>query len=294
VSVEWAVTLLREGTALSGREYTRQAVLDVVAQTEGLHAYVDHTATGTPPGTVRTVRDLVGQYTGGYLYEDGGVAEARARLRIISHAQYVEDLARMAVNGSSARAPQEDGRATGTPTVGLSIDAVARLAPGGRRVLGIARLLACDIVTRPSAGGRFVAGHGSGPTPQRAMEAQPPASTGMGDGNPPEMPTWMREAAQQGLDWVAQGHGGDGLRPQTIAEAKRLAAGEMWLDKAVRMRAWLQRHAVDLDATGAMPGEDGFPSPGVVASALWGAGTKRRSAMAIAWLDRWIAATEEM
>jgi hypothetical protein len=288
VSVEWTVTLLREGLALSGREYTRQAVEDVVAQAEGLHAYVDHTPAGTPPGTVRTVRDLVGQYTGAYVHEDRGVAEARARLRLIGHAQHVGDLARMSVNGTGARTPQEEATEQRPPAVGLSIDAVARLAPGGRRVLGIARLLACDVVTRPSAGGRFLVGHGNGPTPQRATEA---ASDDYAD--PMDVPAWMREAAAQGLAWVEQGRGGDGLRPGTIAEARRIADGEMWLDKAVRMRAWLRRHAGDLEAPGAMPGEDGFPTPGVVASALWGAGTRRRSDMAIDWLDRWIAASEE-
>lgn len=285
MSVEWSVVLLREGPALSGREYTRQAVADVVAQTEGLHAYADHTLLGTPTGAVRSVRDLVGHYTGGYLHDDRGVAEARARLRLISHAQYIEDLARMSLAGSVARQPTDatDVAALARgPFVGLSIDAVARLGQGGRRVVGIQRLIACDVVTRPSAGGRFIAAPAS--HVQRATEAMDDV---------PEMPDWMVEAVQQGLDWVDQGKGGDGLRPQTIADARRMARGYMWRDKAIRMRAWLARHAGDLDAPGAMPGHPDFPTPGVVASALWGAGTKRRSALAMEWLDRWIAAATE-
>jgi uncharacterized protein len=46
----------------------------------------------------------------------------------------------------------------------------------------------------------------------------------------------------------------------------------------VRIRAFLARHMVDFDASAASPDSDDFPSPGVVAIALWGGGTTRRSA----------------
>jgi len=57
-----------------------------------------------------------------------------------------------------------------------------------------------------------------------------------------------------------------------------MADGSVTADKWVRIRAFLARHMVDFDAPAASPGNDGFPSPGVVAIALWGGGTSKRSA----------------
>ena len=88
------------------------------------------------------------------------------------------------------------------------------------------------------------------------------------DFSPPE---GVREECAKGVEWYDEGKGGDGLVEETIAWAKKLAAGEpITPDKARKMNAWLARHAVDLDAEGAKPGDDGYPSPGRVAWALWG------------------------
>ena len=88
------------------------------------------------------------------------------------------------------------------------------------------------------------------------------------DFSPPE---GVREECANGIEWYDEGKGGDGLVDETIAWAKKLAAGEpITPDKARKMNAWLARHAVDLDAEGANPGDDGYPSPGRVAWALWG------------------------
>ena len=38
----WRVVIVREGPALSGRTYTRQAVTDVAQQVEGLRCFADH------------------------------------------------------------------------------------------------------------------------------------------------------------------------------------------------------------------------------------------------------------
>jgi HK97 family phage prohead protease len=46
----------------------------------------------------------------------------------------------------------------------------------------------------------------------------------------------------------------------------------------VRIQAWIARHLVDLDSPDANPESENYPSPGVVAMALWGGGTTRRSA----------------
>ena len=83
-------------------------------------------------------------------------------------------------------------------------------------------------------------------------------------------PQDCRDEAARGLQWYEEGHGGDGLVEDTIRWARKLARGEdITPDKARKMRAWLARHEVDKDAEGFRPGEDGYPSPGRVAWALW-------------------------
>ena len=91
-------------------------------------------------------------------------------------------------------------------------------------------------------------------------------------------PAYMRASARRGLEWHEAGLSGDGLMPATVREARAMAEGNVSADKWVRIRAFLARHMVDFDAPAASPDSDDFPSPGVVAIALWGGGTTRRSA----------------
>ena len=83
-------------------------------------------------------------------------------------------------------------------------------------------------------------------------------------------PVFMREAAAKGLEWYREGLAGDGVVARTVREAEEMAAGRVTADKWVRVAAWIARHMVDLDAPDADPESDGYPSPGVVAHALWG------------------------
>ena len=96
-------------------------------------------------------------------------------------------------------------------------------------------------------------------------------------------PQWMQANAQRGLDWHADGKSGDGVTDKTLREARAMAAGSVSADKAMRMAAWFARHMGDLDAPDAQEGAKGYPSPGVVAHALWGGGSKRQSQKAAAW-----------
>lgn len=58
---------------------------------------------------------------------------------------------------------------------------------------------------------------------------------------PPEA---MQAAARDGLDRYERGEGGDGLKPETIRRAKRIAAGEeLTRDHVIEMAAWFARHA---------------------------------------------------
>ena len=91
-------------------------------------------------------------------------------------------------------------------------------------------------------------------------------------------PAYMRASARRGLEWYSEGLGGDGLVDRTIREAREMAAGRVSADKWVRIQAWIARHIGDLDSPDADPASDNYPSPGVVAMALWGGGTNRRTA----------------
>lgn len=96
------------------------------------------------------------------------------------------------------------------------------------------------------------------------------------------VPQYMRAAARRGLEYVAEGKGGDGLKQQTINEARKMAAGEISDDKWIRMAAWIARHLGDLDSPQANPQHPNYPSAGVVAHLLWGSGpskAKARTAM---------------
>ena len=92
-------------------------------------------------------------------------------------------------------------------------------------------------------------------------------------------PAYMRASARRGLEWHEEGKSGDGLVPRTVREARQMATGEsLSEDKWKRIAAWIARHIGDLDAPAADPDSDDFPSAGVVAMALWGGGTTKRSA----------------
>lgn len=93
-----------------------------------------------------------------------------------------------------------------------------------------------------------------------------------------EPPAYMRASARRGLAWYEEGLGGDGLVDRTIREARAMARGSVTPDKWTRIAAWIARHMGDLDAPAANPENDAYPSPGVVAMALWGGGANKRQA----------------
>ncbi len=101
-----------------------------------------------------------------------------------------------------------------------------------------------------------------------------------------DAPAWMQANARRGLEWYADGKAGDGVTEQTVNEARAMARGQVSDDKAARMAAWFARHMVDLDAPAANPDHPDYPSPGVVAHALWGGGSRRESERAMAWAER--------
>lgn len=79
----------------------------------------------------------------------------------------------------------------------------------------------------------------------------------------------MREEADRGLTWRREfGRGGTLVgvaRARDISSGKRLP-----IETVRRMHSYFARHEVDKEGQGFRPGEDGFPSAGRVAWALWG------------------------
>ena len=79
----------------------------------------------------------------------------------------------------------------------------------------------------------------------------------------------MKTEAQRGLDWREE-FGRGGTRVGAV-RARQIVAGENLSDETVkRMYSFFSRHEVDKQAQGFKQGEDGYPSNGRIAWALWG------------------------
>ena len=82
-------------------------------------------------------------------------------------------------------------------------------------------------------------------------------------------PKGAREEADKGLAWRRE-HGRGGTEVG-IARARDISNGKsLSKDTIKRMASYFARHEVDKKGTGWSPGEDGFPSAGRIAWALWG------------------------
>ena len=87
-------------------------------------------------------------------------------------------------------------------------------------------------------------------------------------------PADMAAAAKRGIELHEAGRSGDGLKPETVARAKRIAARETLTPEHVReMRAWFARHAVDKKEGWSNSGEE---TPGYTAWMLWGGDPGKR------------------
>ena len=107
-------------------------------------------------------------------------------------------------------------------------------------------------------------------------------------------PAYMRASARRGLEWHREGLSGDGVVDRTIREAAAMAEGNVTSDKWVRLRAWISRHLVDMDAPQNIPGAENYPGPGAVAMALWGGGGSKRSAeRALAYAAKLVESLEQ-
>jgi len=86
-------------------------------------------------------------------------------------------------------------------------------------------------------------------------------------------PEYMRAAARRGIKLHEEGLSGDGVRPQTVEDARKMAAGTVTEEKWRKIGPWIARHLVDLDA---VQGDE--ITPGLVAHLLWGSGPSKSDA----------------
>ena len=79
----------------------------------------------------------------------------------------------------------------------------------------------------------------------------------------------MKAEAKKGLEWREE-FGRGGTRGGAV-RARQIVAGENLSDDTIkRMYSFFSRHEVDKQAEGFSAGEDGYPSNGRIAWALWG------------------------
>lgn len=86
-------------------------------------------------------------------------------------------------------------------------------------------------------------------------------------------PAFMQDNAKRGLKLHEEGLSGDGLKPQTVEDARKMVAGVVTEEKWRKIGAWIARHMSDLDA---VEGEE--ITAGLVAMLLWGGGSTKTEA----------------
>lgn len=136
----WRVTIIRPGWSENNRYYSRDVLAGAARLVEGAKAYADHpTETELRERPERSVRDIVGHYSGARQEGDGRVT---ADLHVLESAAWLKAILR--------EAPR---------LVGISINALGKTSSGiaegrsGVLVDAIGRIQGADVVTEPAAGG---------------------------------------------------------------------------------------------------------------------------------------------
>ena len=145
---EVEVTVLQGGLSRNGWFYTPELLEAATPLFEGARAFADHP--GPADRAERSIRDIVGYYHSARFEPAGGGEPARikATLKVLESAAWLWTTIAESV-------------AEGRPVIGLSVDFVGAVKPARRNgaavkeVQAVRQLLSVDVVTRPSAGGRF-------------------------------------------------------------------------------------------------------------------------------------------
>lgn len=78
----------------------------------------------------------------------------------------------------------------------------------------------------------------------------------------------MKAEARRGLEWRKTfGRGGTDIG---VASAREIIAGSVTYARVLRIKSFLARHEIDKEGQGFTPDQDGYPSAGRIAWALWG------------------------
>jgi hypothetical protein len=95
----------------------------------------------------------------------------------------------------------------------------------------------------------------------------------------------MADLARRGLELRSEyGRGGTAIG---VARARDIGNRANLSPETVRrMHAYFSRHRIDLDAEGAKPGEDGYPSAGAIAWMLWGGDPSNPDGAGAGWAAR--------
>lgn len=101
-----------------------------------------------------------------------------------------------------------------------------------------------------------------------------------------KVPDYISANAKRGLEYRAEGKGGDGLVEQTIRDARDMVEGSISEAKVRKMGPWFARHKVDMDAPANDPDNEAFPGNGAVAWLLWGGSVSGDKMDAAMWAER--------
>ena len=154
------------------------------------------------------------------------------------------------------------------------------IVEGQIKPLGICKLWIIEESLLPIPGIKFV----DGEPEEEPAEYNTRASVNL------VAPAFMKASARRGLALHEEGYSGDGLRPQTVEDARKMANGEaLSPEKWRKISPWIARHTVDLDA---VQGDE--ITAGLVAMLLWGGGSSKASASrAKSYAERIVSQLEE-
>ena len=126
-----------------------------------------------------------------------------------------------------------------------------------KRMIGISYNPLDEEVYHPQASSQFIATQPVNPQPdQKSFKSSSPTAS-------------MKEEARRGLSWREEfNRGGTEVG---LNRAKQISAGESLSEEDILdMYSFFSRHEVDKKAQGFKPNEEGYPSNGRIAWALWG------------------------
>src|SRR5581483_6859058 len=145
---EVEVTVLQGGLSRNAYFYSDRLLESAAPLLDGARAFADHPA--PVDRAERSIRDIVGYYHSPRFEPASGQSPARikATLRLVESAGWLWSMIEQAIDDKQ-------------PFIGLSVDFVGSVKPATRdgvavkEIQAIRQLLSVDVVTRPSAGGRF-------------------------------------------------------------------------------------------------------------------------------------------